>query len=330
MNSEKTNLPSLRNLEWRTLKIDTNKINQVLPYISTNNITELNELIYAGAKLVCEKIGIPSKSTKKKSKPRWEIRLETKIKNLRKQTKMIKQMWRWNMWEQKGKGNTSKNNSTIWRIKPENTGERRKIKEILTKGKTIQTKQDIPKQRKKIISATRRAWRKNLLTTGCQRNRTILQKNMATKKHEKAEWINNMTRELEGLEEGLKAEIHIDLLKKTLKKSNWKTPGYDEIHGFLFKKFTSIHDWIALEMDRCLQGVQVPEWMTKGKTTLIKKEPSKKTGPSKYRSITCLPMMRKILTGQIRFTTRSQVADGSLRNRKDVAKDPEAQQNYFT
>ena len=65
MNSEKTTLPSLRHIVWRTLKIETNKINQVLPYITTNNITELNELIYAGAKLICEKIGIPKKSTKK-------------------------------------------------------------------------------------------------------------------------------------------------------------------------------------------------------------------------------------------------------------------------
>ena len=39
------------------------------------------------------------------------------------------------------------------------------------------------------------------------------------KKHnEKAEWINNMTRELEGLEEGPKAEIHTGLLKTTHKK----------------------------------------------------------------------------------------------------------------
>ena len=42
---------------------------------------------------------------------------------------------------------------------------------------------------------------------------------MATKKHnENAEWINNITTELEGLNEGPKAEIHIDLLKKTLKR----------------------------------------------------------------------------------------------------------------
>ena len=39
------------------------------------------------------------------------------------------------------------------------------------------------------------------------------------KKHnEKAEWTNDMTRELEGLEEGPKVEIHIELLKKTLKR----------------------------------------------------------------------------------------------------------------
>ena len=42
---------------------------------------------------------------------------------------------------------------------------------------------------------------------------------MATKKHnEKAERMNNITRKLEGLEEGPKAEIHTDLLKTTLKK----------------------------------------------------------------------------------------------------------------
>ena len=91
LNSEKTTLPSLRNIEGRIVKAETNKVNQVLTYISTNNTTELDELIYAGAKLVYEKIGITSKSTKEKSKPGWEFRLETQIKNLRKQVKMQKQ-----------------------------------------------------------------------------------------------------------------------------------------------------------------------------------------------------------------------------------------------
>ena len=69
MNSKKATIPSLRKIEWITVKTETNKINQL--YISTNYITKLNELIYAGVKLVCEKIGIPSKSTKKKLKSGW-------------------------------------------------------------------------------------------------------------------------------------------------------------------------------------------------------------------------------------------------------------------
>ena len=40
------------------------------------------------------------------------------------------------------------------------------------------------------------------------------------KKHnENSEWINNITRELDGLEEGSEMEIHVDLLRTTLKKN---------------------------------------------------------------------------------------------------------------
>ena len=85
-----------------------------------------------------------------------------------------------------------------------------------------------------------------------------------------------------------------------LKISNWKTPGHYGIHGFWFKKFTSIHGRLVLEMNRCLQDAQVPDCMTKGKTTLIQKDPSKGTAPNNYRPITYLPMMWKILTAQIR------------------------------
>ena len=52
MNEQKTTLPSLRNIKLRTIKMETEKINQVLTFISTKNITELNELIYARAKLI--------------------------------------------------------------------------------------------------------------------------------------------------------------------------------------------------------------------------------------------------------------------------------------
>ena len=156
MNGKNTTLPSLRNIEWRTVKMETEKINQVLTYISTN-ITELNELIDAGAKLVCEKIGI----TKKKIKT-WRGNSTGNADKTSTKT------------NQKGKGNTRKNNNTTWGNKLESTGERRNIKEISPKRKTIQTKQDIPKQRKEIQPTSWGRWHENILTTGCKRNRTIL------------------------------------------------------------------------------------------------------------------------------------------------------------
>ena len=48
------------------------------------------------------------------------------------------------------------------------------------------------------------------------------------KYNEKAEWINNMTRELEGLEESPKADIHLDLLKTTQKYQTGKRPAMME------------------------------------------------------------------------------------------------------
>ena len=132
-----------------------------------------------------------------------------------------------------------------------------------------------------------------------------------------------MRREMEGLEEGPNAKIHTDLLKTTLKNIlNWKTPGQDGIYSFRFKKFTSIHDRLVLEMNKCLQRAHVPELIIKGKTTLNQKDPNKGNTSNNYRSITCLPMMCKILA--------AQAAVCYVTNRKIAAKDPEEQQNYFT
>ena len=49
-----------------------------------------------------------------------------------------------------------------------------------------------------------------------------------------------MGKELEGIEEAPRVKIHLgETHKKVL---NCKTPGHDGIHGYWFKKFTSIHD----------------------------------------------------------------------------------------
>ena len=56
-------------------------------------------------------------------------------------------------------------------------------------------------------------------------------------------------------------------------------------------------------MIKCIQKTQIPDWMTKEKTSLIQKDPLKGIAPTNHRSITCLEMMGKILTAQIREQT---------------------------
>ena len=86
MSEKKTKLPSLRNQDLRTVKSKTEKINELLTNTPTNDITGLNDLIYAGAKLVCEKNGFPLKTRDRKPKLGWELRQESQIKKKKKST----------------------------------------------------------------------------------------------------------------------------------------------------------------------------------------------------------------------------------------------------
>ena len=116
----------------------------------------------------------------------------------------------------------------------------------------------------------------------------------------KAEWISNIAKKLERLEEGSKAEMHIDLLRTALKTiSNWKTPGHDGIHEFWFKKFTTIHDRLALKMNICLIETHELECLTKGKTTLIRNN-LHQWNRSKQQQTLNVPTYGKILTAQIK------------------------------
>ena len=58
--------------------------------IPTNNITELNVLICAGSKSVCDKIDVPLRNTNRNSKPGRESRLEIQLKKIRQQKRRYK------------------------------------------------------------------------------------------------------------------------------------------------------------------------------------------------------------------------------------------------
>ena len=95
-----------------------------------NSITELNNLIYTGAKLVGGKVEFPLKNKIRKSKPGWEIRLEKKDKKSATTSKHDKTEEKYEMLGRRGKSNSATIKDTTRRDKSEGKGERRRTKKI--------------------------------------------------------------------------------------------------------------------------------------------------------------------------------------------------------
>ena len=86
-------------------------------------------------------------------------------------------------------------------------------------------------------------------------------------------------------------------IKGILRKlSNWKAPGPDRVANVWIKKITSLVDPLTKCINKLIiEEENMPEWLTTGDTYLIPKNEETKN-PEKYRPITCLPTIYKILT----------------------------------
>ena len=80
----KDKLPALRNVPKKKLLEETAKIDKVLSKFKTHSITKTNELFYAGAFVVTNRLGVKIDKIARRKKPMWKRRLQNKIKELRK------------------------------------------------------------------------------------------------------------------------------------------------------------------------------------------------------------------------------------------------------
>ena len=118
------------------------------------------------------------------------------------------------------------------------------------------------------------------------------------KHQDKSGWLNDIQDAHCEIKRQADVKISVsDVRKEIAGMKNWKAPGPDGVRGFWFKKFTSIHEPLALALNNCINEENVPGWMVKGRTVLIQKDPAKGTVASNYRPITCLPLMWKLLSG---------------------------------
>ena len=79
---ERKGLPSLRNANRKKLKEEVKKVNGALEKIVVEDITATNMLIYAGAVVVTERLGLKTGKRSQKREPLWKRRLESQIRDM--------------------------------------------------------------------------------------------------------------------------------------------------------------------------------------------------------------------------------------------------------
>ena len=80
---ERDRLPALRKVNRKKLKAEVKKVNQVLKKMAPEGITNTNDLIYAGAVVVTEELGVRNEKGTKPKEPLWKRRLTTQVKEMR-------------------------------------------------------------------------------------------------------------------------------------------------------------------------------------------------------------------------------------------------------
>ena len=97
-----------------------------------------------------------------------------------------------------------------------------------------------------------------------------------------------------------KIDITTGSLKKILGRMQYsKSAGPDLVQGFWLKNFSSLHERVWLQLKECLDSGFVPSWLTRGRASLLQKDQSKNNVAINYKPITCLPLIRKLLTGVV-------------------------------
>jgi hypothetical protein len=116
-----------------------------------------------------------------------------------------------------------------------------------------------------------------------------------------AEWIPHLENEIPDSNNPHDIQISLEILVKNINSShNWKYPGGDQIHNFWLKKFTCIHKCLLDHFNGFIREPNTfPEFLAHG-IRYLKPKDSDTKNPSKYRPITCLPTIYKIMRSCIK------------------------------
>lgn len=277
-------------------------------------VTEVNRLLYTGAYVVADRLGLLGKSKSKKpgkKKPRWQRRIErsitcwrkdvSRVEELRKGTSLSKQV----MDELNRKYQVVEKGtlSVLALLKRKIKAGSLKIKGYVDNCMKVRQNNLFKNNQSQLYKELGGKTDNSPVEAPDAKVATQFWKNIWSREeiHTKdASWLGYVKERLSCVKEQEEVVITCENIVNGIRKmANWKAPGPDGVRGFWFKRFRSLHGAIASSLQGCLDNRDVPKWMVKGRTVLIQKDRAKGTVASNYRPIACLPLMWKLLTGTL-------------------------------
>ena len=101
-----------KKVDKKTLKVQTDRVNEAIKHFKSKNITETNDLIKAASVWVAEQIRLKKRDYREKNEPRWKGRIEGDIKKLRQDVNLLTR----DLKKELGSKKKQKNERTILKI----------------------------------------------------------------------------------------------------------------------------------------------------------------------------------------------------------------------
>ena len=309
-------IPSLKSRNRSEVMAHVKLVNGVIGNLveSGQSISAVNRLLYAGAVVVAERLGLMKERKGKrqdKNDPWWKRRIEGSIAQWRKDLSKVEELRR-GRW--KPSDSERKRMDKLYGL----TEKGAKDVGAFLKSKIHSGSVKVQRYLKKSVQFHQNTLFKN--------NQSALYKELnGQAAHDRnnpapdaqeanafwsgiwsvpgqhdvgAKWLGQVRQKLSRVPMQGKVVVDVGKVKAGVRRlTNWKAPGPDGVMGFWFKKLTALHRAIAVGLEGCLQSGKVPDWMVKGRTVLIQKDSAKGTVAGNYRPIACLPLMWKLLTG---------------------------------
>ena len=298
----------------RSLRAQAERVNSVMKFVKTKNITETNKLINAASVWVADQMGLKKFEIGRRKEPWWKRRIEYDIKNLRHDINILhreskgelgsKKKWKLKDLEEKYRVRKKGINTVIEELKQRILAKSAKQKRYEQRITQFRQNRTFNVDQQKIYMEFNGSAIRSTDLPNAEESRNFWDGiwNVEKEHSKTANWLKELKEEMRNkhhVQE--KLVITVDKIAKQCRKMpNWKAPGKDKVQGFWIKSMANLHERIAEQLNKILIGEnELPGWMTYGHTILCQKDVSKGNTVENYRPITCLPLMWKLLTGVI-------------------------------